>query len=312
MREASRKKGEGSVNSKTMVLCLCMAYSQVLAAAPAYGQSPLQPPFLISPGGDGAFPDATNTGVPAGITLSPSSSLSISTPGTVIDSKDINGTIFIDANNVTVRRSRLRASGAGYVIRVNFGRTGAVIEDNEVDGLGNSDKCVAGENVTVRRNNIHGCQDGGILWSGSTWEDNYIHDLNCGSICSNAGHFDGVEMDGGNNNVTVRHNTIDQDQWTQTSAVQINNGFGGSSNILIENNLLIGAGYTCYRDANQGSGSLNVTYRNNHLVSCQGSMTSNGCTSKTGWFWGPVLSRGPGTMVWEGNVDHLTGAPISQ
>jgi hypothetical protein len=301
----------GEMGSRRLGVCVLVA-SQLAAGGAAFAAPPL-PPVLLSPDSpppSSTFPDASNTGIPAGVTLTPSGSLTIRTAGTVIDSLDVNGTIFIDANNVTIRRSRVRGSGTMYVIRSNFGRSGIVIEDNEVDGLGNANYAVAGEGMTVRRNNISNAENGVITWGDSTIEDNYVHNLKCGSVCGGDPHYDGIQLDGGYANVTIRHNTVNLDEWTQTSAIMLDNYFGGLDNILVENNLLIGAGYTCYADASFNSNPINATYRNNQLLPCQGTVGSNGCSSTTGWYWGAHLIRGPGTVVWQGNVDHLTGNPI--
>ena len=49
------------------------------------------------------WPDATNTGVPAGTTLTPHvGDLTISTPGAVVSGLDITGSVLITASNVTL------------------------------------------------------------------------------------------------------------------------------------------------------------------------------------------------------------------
>ena len=58
-------------------------------------------------------PNAGNVGVPAGTILTASGSITVTTPGTVIDGKDITGTVTISADNVTIRNSRITVTGAG-------------------------------------------------------------------------------------------------------------------------------------------------------------------------------------------------------
>jgi hypothetical protein len=89
-----------------------------------------------APAGGIAKPIATNTGwQPTGVTLTPMvGNITITTDGTVIDSKDISGYIHIQANNVTIKRSRLKTTD--YTpIGVASGYTNITITDNEIDGL---------------------------------------------------------------------------------------------------------------------------------------------------------------------------------
>ena len=47
-----------------------------------------------------------NVGVPAGTTLTPSGSITVSTPGNVISGLNVTGEIDVNANNVTIRNTR--------------------------------------------------------------------------------------------------------------------------------------------------------------------------------------------------------------
>jgi hypothetical protein len=58
-------------------------------------------------------PNAGNVGVPAGTTLTASGSITVTTPGTVIDGKDITGTVTVSADDVTIRDTRVTVNGAG-------------------------------------------------------------------------------------------------------------------------------------------------------------------------------------------------------
>ena len=92
-------------------------------------------------------------------------------------------------------------------------------------------------------------------------QDNYIHDLKA----TQAPHYDGIQLDGGVSNVIIRHNTVIND-YGQTSAVMIDNYFGPISNITVDNNLLVGGGYTIYVDGQFNGGSITgVSITNNHM-----------------------------------------------
>ena len=72
------------------------------------------------------FADATNTGVPPGVTLRRSESLAINTAGAIIEGLDMQGTVTINANNVTLKNCKV--TGGGWaVINITSGKTGVVI-----------------------------------------------------------------------------------------------------------------------------------------------------------------------------------------
>lgn len=58
-------------------------------------------------------PCVATTGVPAGTTLTPSGSLTITTNGTVINGLDVTGTITVKANNVTIKNTKVHLPSPG-------------------------------------------------------------------------------------------------------------------------------------------------------------------------------------------------------
>jgi hypothetical protein len=241
------------------------------------------------------FPDASNTGVPAGTALTASGDLTITSPG-LVENKDVKGTVTINTSNVTFRASRVTGAGFG-MIRVQNGLTGVRIEDVTVDGLGNSG--VAGSNgiwgpATVLRADISGVENGFVPSSGSLLQDSWIHGL----AAPGSPHIDGVQIDGGQSNVKILHNTIDMREWNQTSTVMIDNYSGAISNIQVAGNRLLGAGYTVYSDGSFNSNPISgVSFTKNHL----GKGT-----------WGYAMIRGrAGTPAWSGNVRDDTGAAVA-
>ena len=94
-------------------------------------------------------------------------------------------------------------------------------------------------------------------------QDNYIHDLKAN--LAGSPHYDGIQIEGSVSNVVIRHNTVIND-YGQTSAVMIDNYFGPISNITVDNNLLVGGGYTIYVDGQFTGGSVTgVSITNNHM-----------------------------------------------
>jgi hypothetical protein len=212
-----------------------------------------------------AWPSASNTGVPPGVTLTPYyGDLVINTPGVVINGLDIHGTVSITATNVKLTDCTITvATLRGYVVST-WGGTGAAVENCMINGVGNGNDGSAGisGSGTFLRNDISNVENGIYVGTETTLiQDNYIHGL----LATGAPHYDGIEMNGNQNNVTIRHNTI-INQHNQTSAIMIDNWAGPSSNIVVDNNLLVGGGYTIYDDAHFNKSPISsVSITNNHF-----------------------------------------------
>jgi hypothetical protein len=232
------------------------------------------------------WPDRSNTGVPPGVKLTASKSLAVATAGAVIDALDVDGPVNIEADNVLLRRCRVRSASAA-VIKIKTGASGVIVEDCDIDGVGrDNDGCngIQGSGV-FRRNNIRHVENGVTPDGGGPTiiEDNYIHDL----LASGSPHYDCIQIDGGVENIVIRHNTV-INAYPQTSAIMIDNYFGEIKDIIVENNLLIGGGYTIYVDARFNSSAVsNVRISNNHMGAGK---------------WG-VTSFSKHTPLYEGNTD---------
>jgi hypothetical protein len=188
-------------------------------------------------GSSGGWPNATNTGVPSGTSLTPSGSITVTTEGAVVENLDIAGSITVLANNVTIRKVRI-TSGDYYPIRYfDNDNTGLLVEDSEIVGLsGNVTSAIAFQHYTARRLNIHGMADGLKADADVLIEDCWIHDLSNGS----GEHNDGVQSTGGKG-VTIRHNSI---SGASNAAVQTGDLGGATEDLTIEDNLLSGGGWT--------------------------------------------------------------------
>lgn len=230
-------------------------------------------PNLINNPSSGGYPDATNTGVLSGVSLTSSGSLNITTNGTIVQNLTIdNGSIAVNANNVTIRNCRITTYD--YYPIENSG-SGLVIEDCEIIGTADAvTAAVSFDSYTLRRCEISGTTDGLKANADVVIEDCYIHDLRV----SNDSHNDGIQSTGGSN-VTLRHNTID----TNTAGVAIQ--FGSSdTGWLVTDNLVRASGWAF----NGGSGTSNNTFTNNRFARV------------AGWY-GPASLGGSGN-VWSGNI----------
>jgi hypothetical protein len=224
------------------------------------------------------YPDSTSTGVPKGTPLrvvgtqttgpgwhvDPRGWVAVDGTGAVLDGLDIPYPIEVSASNVTIKNTRVRGKGF-WSIRVHDGLSGVVIQDCEVNGQGTSG--TAGSNgiqgtATVQRCDISGVENGITPDSGSVLRDNFVHNLGA----PGAAHYDGIQIDGGLSGITIEHNTI-LNQFEQTSAVMIDNYFGPTSNITVNDNYLGGGGYTVYSDGQFSGGSISgVRFTNNRMV----------------------------------------------
>jgi hypothetical protein len=246
----------------------------------------------------GGYPDATTTGVPAGVTLTPHpGDLVINTPGAVISGLNITGTVYINAPNVTIENCSITSTGYACV-NVNDGVAGTVVQNCIINGTGagpQGQSGIGGQGTFIN-NNIYNVENGiNVEGSNTVIKGNYIHDL--GDSAGAAGHYDGIQVDGGFNNVTIDHNTV---LGRDTSCIFICNDFGPMNNIVVNNNFLLGqddAAYTIYVIEKPGNPAqiTNVQVTNNVLG--------------TGvWGWADVESTSP---VWTNNTDVATGKIVS-
>ncbi len=210
------------------------------------------------------WPDATNTGVPSGLKLLPSGDVVVTKAGTIISGLDIKGTVYIAADNVTIENCKI-TSNSFSAVQIKQGVSGAVVQDCTIDGVGTNNEGSSGITGagTFLRNNIYNVENGLNIGpgKGTVIEGNYIHDLKA----SGSPHYDGIQIDGGQTDTIVRHNTVINDH-TQTAALMIDNYFGPVTNILVTDNLLVGGGYTIYSDGQFNGGKMTgITITNNHV-----------------------------------------------
>lgn len=272
----------------------------------------------VVPGLGGPWPNASNTGVPAGTTLTHppvdgDGNFFSSANGQVIDSVEIlSGAIVIVHDNVTVRRSRVNVgptTTAGFFINNN--RVNTIIEDCELVGAGEAGGFLQNDGNTgliVRRCNIHGSGDGFHIADGSyTIEDNYIHDL--GDIGNPDPHVDGVQCTQNSSNVIIRGNNFDMTPVVPLPEQGASAGIQfylqvapNNSNWLIENNRIVlyatgpAPGALTIRLPTTNLSANNIRVKNNFLGA-----------GIFGYF-----EAGTKTNIteWSGNVDYLTGASV--
>jgi hypothetical protein len=236
------------------------------------------------------FPGAASTGVPAGTRLRGSGPLTVTRDGAVVDGLDVDGCLTIAADDVTVRRSRIRCAG-DYVVRVAEGASGVLVEDVEIDGRGDPGTIAIGvSGFTLRRADVHDVGDGPRMGDVTVVEDTWIHDLAVGG----GSHNDGIQSTGGRR-IVIRHNRIDH-PGQQTSCILLGADLGDIDDALVQGNLLNGGNYTVYAGADPGHSASGIRIVGNRFG--------------RDFVFGPAeLDEG---VTFSGNVFDDNGAPIGR
>jgi hypothetical protein len=254
-----------------------------------------------APPAAGGFPDASNTGVPAGTVLTAyTGSCTITVANTAIDAKTINCDLQIRAAGVKVTRSKIVGS-------INLSEDASdsysfTISDSEIDAGNRMATGVGTKNFTATRVHVYGGNRSMYCYNNCTISDSYVHgqfkDL------SGVAHESGIRM--GQNSV-LRHNTIACDAPNVPPDAGCSAGLTGYgdftpvTNNLIENNLFKATtGGTCaYGGSSAGkpysSQTRDIVFRNN--------VFERGSNGKCG-YWFPIAdfdTTRPGN-VWSGNV----------
>ncbi|MXN46312.1 hypothetical protein GR138_14040 [Shinella kummerowiae] len=219
-------------------------------AADATAQTTLAASSTDAAAAASGYPDATNTGVPTGTKMTKyTGSYHVTEDNAVISNLEVHGDIVIEAKNVTLKNVKLISNTEWHALRVMDDATGFTLQDSEIDGSGITVNAIYGFG-TFLRNNLHDVDNGINVIAPTLIKDNYIHNLRGGSDA----HYDGIEINGGHD-IDIIHNTIINDH-DQTSAIMMNNDFGGLSNINIDGNRLVGGGYTVYLDDRFNGGTV--------------------------------------------------------
>ena len=253
-----------------------------------------------------AWPNADNTGVPTGTALTPyTGPMTIQTPGTVIDAKQINGFLDILAPNVTVSRSSIVGN-----VRISEDAS-LTITDTDINAGDEAGTGLEAHNFTATRVHVVGGSRSMSCVSNCTIRDSYVH----GQMTDETGvhHESGIRME---QNTTLIHNTITCDAPAVPPDAGCSAGLTGYGDFaavrdnLIQNNLFLpSTGATCaYGGASGGKpysdATANIRFIDN--VFTRGTETAN-CG-----IWWPITDYdedAPGNQ-WTGNVWE-DGTPIT-
>ncbi|MEU8266256.1 DUF4082 domain-containing protein [Sphaerisporangium sp. NPDC049002] len=255
-----------------------------------------KPTQTTTPPPTGGFPGASDTGVPSGTNLKQSKSITVTKDGTVIDGMEVSGEINVEADNVTIKNTRLAASPGDWGIIQRQGHSGLTVVDSEIFGNGKDRTQFAilnqGGDLTVRRVDIHTISNG-ILTEQGLVEDSYLHDPKYFS----GDHTDMIMCTSGppsGKTLVIRGNTV-INTLEQTGAIALFQDFGVVRNVTVEGNFLAGGGYSLYGGAGSKGTSSNIKVINN--------VFSRDVWAKGGYN-GPVAywDKGAPGNEWKGNV----------
>jgi hypothetical protein len=261
-------------------------------ATPGGGQPPVgQPPGGTRPGATPppappaaaapdpgpltGWPSSINVGVPAGTRLgTKTGDLHITTAGAVVSDLRVDGAIFVEAPDVTLRRVLVSPpSGAAAAIVQRAPRL--TVEHSELTGNGDGIRQEA-PGLTVRRSDVHTAGSAILAGTDLSIVDSYLHSMayplytkgNCARI-------------------VVRHNTVN-------GSLTLSDDGGPVTGVTIDDNQLQ-ANVAIW--APRGAGSHDIQVTGNEFV--------RGTTPASGW-----NAQAPGN-AWTGNVWSDNRAPVT-
>jgi hypothetical protein len=191
------------------------------------------------------YPDATNTGVPAGTTLTKrSGEVSVTEAGTTVKDLDVTGEILVEANNTTLEDDEVLANaGSGNRgIYIAPGVTGTVIDHVTCHGEGSGTQyCVFNKDSStmIEHSYLYDC--GECLNGPGTIAESFF---DVTAVISGE-HYEDIYYGGGEGPLIVEHDTLLNPQG-QTATVFASTDFGDQTTVTISDNLLAGGGYTLY------------------------------------------------------------------
>ncbi|MGW0748063.1 hypothetical protein [Streptomyces sp. NPDC002587] len=270
------------------------------------------PAACASPGACG-YPDARTTGPRIALKRHDTGNMSVKTDGMVISGWDINGSLDVYANDVTVVDSRITSTN-WWGINLRPGFSGLKVLHTTITAVPGKGPDNGGVNYAV--SNMGGSSIevgwcdisvfGNALSMGQgNLHDNYVHDL---VAFRNQGgewqHTDAVISGGGNKGrLTVRHNTLlnatPVDKGA-TAAVGLFADTGVVSSVVVDGNWLAGGAYALY-GGGPGATGIQVT---DNVFSTEYHPGSGAYGPVTAW------NEGGAGNVWRGN--RMTdGRPVT-
>jgi hypothetical protein len=204
-------------------------------------------------------PDPGSVGVPVGLPLCSSGTVTVTAAGTVLDGWDVRGGIVVDAADVVVRRSRIAGDGVTpFGIRTT-GAGSVRIEDTTLTG-DFPEAAVGGERWSGERVEITGVtHDGARLGNGARLRNSSLHDF----APAHGDESHALVLLGAGGDVLVEDNRIELGGGPRRgSAVLLapeGTGSRAGGPVLIRGNLLGGGRYTLHEEATGVMSDVRIT-----------------------------------------------------
>lgn len=267
------------------------------------------------------YPDAANTGVPAGMRLrqvpaqvsrgpgwyyDPRGWLEVDGNGAVLQGLSVTHTIDVSASDVTIKDVQVTQPGNYFGIDLRHTHN-VTIEDSDI-----SSPYSDAQRLMVGIKDVYGDSTGTRILADNIWhtatgvqigagliEGNYIH-----SVGYRAGdHVNGITVNGGTAPLQIRHNTVFVNLG-QTDAISLFEDFGVEANKVIADNLVAGGGYSIYGGQNSGGpAAYNIRIVGNRISRLY---------YQHGGQFGPLAAFNPDGRgdVWSGNIWDGSGARV--
>jgi hypothetical protein len=201
----------------------------------------------------GSWPSPTDTGA-SGSLANVNGDVLLSKAGQTYQNKRVHGMISVTACNVTIRNVEVTVGINPNTTDDQYGlwlkqpeKCKAVVDRVTIQAAPAPNNYVTtgiriayGAPTNITASKIIGTQDGILGMGSGLLADSYIY---LGST-KRGDHNDGFQ-NSGSDGITLRHNTILNPN-SQTSVLALFTEDGANRNLLVEDNLLAGGGYTCY------------------------------------------------------------------
>lgn len=267
-----------------------------------------------TPGGTdpwgGCWPGPNNTGVPAGVTLTPyTGSCTITAANTVIDAKLIDSCDRLDigpnATNVLIKNSRVNT--VVYNDDVGSYNGSVTLQDSEVHAGSVTYGAVTYKNITLIRTEVTGGQHNVLCSASCNVHDSYLHD----PYVQGATHNNGFISNGGSDYL-IEHSTVSCNVPTNATGggcsgdVSWFGDFGPISNATLNKSLLTAnteLAYCLYAGHDTkpyGTQAHHITVTNN--VFQKGTNNKCGAYGPYTNYYHDISGNAPPNSIWSGNV----------
>jgi hypothetical protein len=269
-------------------------------------EAPVTEPETEAPVQTSGTPSAATTGVPSGVTLTTMNGLTVTTNGAVIDSKHVKGDIVINADNVTIKNSKVEGR---IHIRPPF--VGLKVQSTEIAGPGTAaagaTEAIGYANFSCDKCNIHGWGKGVMMDGNVSVTNSWIHDLAVGPDTHNE-----PILSLGGSNYNIVNNRLDAGTTGHfTAALSLLNQWNRLTDILVKDNVFNGGGFCVYAGGearhNDARPSSNIRFIDNTF----GTDLHSKCGfygAATAWDANGAGNQWSGNAMSNGNAVHAPSA----